>query len=67
MLAVAAPRHGWVLGFFGLLLVAVIAAQIWMGILLTFDGDGPLNRFKNDQDRASTMVTPIDVANHRLA
>jgi uncharacterized membrane protein len=61
LLAVAAPRHGWLLGFFGLLLVAVIAAQVWMGICLTFDkGDGPLNRFKTDAERDAALVMPLE-------
>jgi len=62
ILAVAAPRSGLLLGFFGLLLILAIAGQIWMGVLLTFDVDkeGPLTRFNRPEDNTTeTMVQPI--------
>jgi hypothetical protein len=49
--------RGWLLTsmIFSLLLVLVAGAQVWMGVLLTFDSnDGPLTKFKPDQ----TIVAP---------
>jgi uncharacterized membrane protein len=43
-----APRSRVLLSAFAFLLVLVMAAQVWLGVLLIFDGDrGPLARFKN--------------------
>lgn len=43
-----APRSRIFLFAFSLLLVLVMAAQAWLGVVLTFDGgSGPLARFKN--------------------
>jgi uncharacterized membrane protein len=48
ILARFAPRSRVILGLLSLLLLAVIATQVWTGILMLFDSDnGPLNRFKN--------------------
>ena len=46
IVAAAAPKNTILLGLFATLLVAVIAAQVWMGVLLTFDHEGPLMKFK---------------------
>jgi uncharacterized membrane protein len=59
------PRSRVILGAFAFLLVLVMAAQVWLGVLLTFDGDhGPLARFKNaaevnapDEENPSTPTT----------
>jgi len=49
-----APRSRVFLGAFAFLLVLVMAAQIWLGVLLIFDGDhGPLARFKNPAEAAA--------------
>jgi uncharacterized membrane protein len=46
-----APRSRVILSGFGLLLVIAMAGQIWLGVLLTFDGDrGPLARFKTQAE-----------------
>jgi uncharacterized membrane protein len=45
------PRSRVLLGLFSLLLVAVMAAQVWLGVLLTFDGGrGPLARFRTAEE-----------------
>ena len=42
-----APRRRFVLSFFTLILLAAVAAQVWIGILLLFDTpDGPVNHFQ---------------------
>lgn len=41
LLAAFAPRRPLMLGIFGVLLVAVIAAQTWVGVLRTFQRDKP--------------------------
>lgn len=46
-----APRSRVFLSALALLLVLVMAAQVWLGVLLLFDGDrGPLARFKNEAE-----------------
>ena len=46
-----APRSRVFLSGFALLLVLVMAAQVWLGVLLIFDGGrGPLARFKNSAE-----------------
>lgn len=48
------PRSRVILSGLSLLLVLVMAAQIWIGVLLTFDGDrGPLARFKNPAEASA--------------
>lgn len=47
LLARFAPRQRVLLGLCGLVLVAAVAAQVWVGVLLLYDGsDGPVTRFK---------------------
>jgi uncharacterized membrane protein len=61
-----APRSRIILGVFSLLLVLVMAAQVWLGVLLLFDGGrGPLARFKNsteanvqDEDQSAPATQP---------
>lgn len=53
ILAVAAPRNSALLMFFATLMILVIAAQVWIGVLLTFDREGPLTRFKTAADTKS--------------
>jgi uncharacterized membrane protein len=44
-----APRSRVVLSGLSFLLVLAMAGQVWLGVLLLFDGDrGPLSRFKSD-------------------
>ena len=46
-----APRSRFILGVFGVLLVAAMAGQVWLGVLLTFDGDhGSLSKFKTEAE-----------------
>jgi uncharacterized membrane protein len=46
-----APRSRVFLSALALLLVLVMAAQVWLGVLLLFDGDrGPLARFKTEAE-----------------
>ncbi len=59
ILAAAAPRNSVILGFFALLLILAIAAQIWIGILLTFDKEGPLTRFKTEEDKRAGDKAPL--------
>jgi disulfide bond formation protein DsbB len=50
-----APRSRVILSAFGFLLVVAMAGQIWLGILLTFDGGhGPLAGFKSETANATT-------------
>jgi uncharacterized membrane protein len=50
------PRARFMLGVCAMVLIAVMAAQVWMGILLLYDGDtGPLSRFKTAQPTPATM------------
>jgi hypothetical protein len=52
------------LGFFATLLLLVVAAQVWIGIALTFDHEGPLTRFKtptkHDDSPEPSSATPDD-------
>jgi uncharacterized membrane protein len=49
------PRSRVILSAFALLLVLVMAAQVWLGVLLIFDGGrGPLARFKNSAEASAT-------------
>jgi len=42
-----APRHREFLGLTALLLILAVAAQVWVGTLLLFDGDtGPIDHFR---------------------
>jgi len=59
ILAVAAPRNSAMLMFFGTLLVLVIVAQVWMGVLLTFDKEGPLTRFKTAADTKDSEAAAV--------
>jgi hypothetical protein len=52
-----APRASLVLSFFATLLVLVIAAQVWMGIALTFEGEGPLTHFETDTGHTDSSAT----------
>lgn len=58
-----APRSRVVLSAFSVLLVLAMAGQIWLGVLLIYDGDrGPLARFKteaqaNEQESNSPAPT----------
>jgi uncharacterized membrane protein len=46
-----APRSRVILSGFGLLLVIAMAGQVWLGVLLTFDGGrGSLSRFKTEAE-----------------
>jgi uncharacterized membrane protein len=46
MVARFTPRSRLLLAFFALLLLAVLAGQVWFGVLLTYDTvEGPLTRF----------------------
>lgn len=54
-----APRARVFLGACALLLIAVMAAQVWIGILLLYDGDtGPLSRMKHSQAMPTTQPAP---------
>jgi len=56
-----APRSRVFLAAFSFLMVLVMAAQIWLGVMLTFDGGrGPLARFKNTAE--ATVPDPDDAA-----
>jgi uncharacterized membrane protein len=56
ILARWAPKARVLLGASTLVLVMIMAAQVWMGILLLYDGDtGPLKRFKSDQATPATQ------------
>ncbi len=64
-----APRSRVVLSMFSFLLVAVMAVQVWLGVLLLFDGGrGPLAGFKpasdSDQSAPATLpsVSPMTMA-----
>jgi uncharacterized membrane protein len=49
-----APRSRVILSGFSLLLVLAMAGQIWLGILLTFDGGrGPKTRFRTEAEAAA--------------
>ena len=51
-----APQQKTVLAIFASLLVLAIAAQVWLGVLLQFDGgDGPLYRF-SPPDKSSASA-----------
>ncbi|HZL36076.1 MAG TPA: DUF2231 domain-containing protein [Tepidisphaeraceae bacterium] len=60
-LAAFAPRRPMLLMLFSTLLILVIAAQIWMGVLMTFDGNGPLTRFKTAADKSRESAAAIGV------
>jgi hypothetical protein len=54
-----APRSRVILSAFGFLLVVAMAGQIWLGIMLTFDGGrGPLARFRTETE--ATAPEPED-------
>ena len=60
-----APRQRWFVGGLCLLMVLVIASEIWLGILLIADTttEGPLYRFAPDTDQQqSAMVVPANTA-----
>ena len=60
-----APRSRVILSGFGLLLVLAIAGQIWLGILLTFDGGrGPLARFKTQAESTAPAEEAPAPATH---
>lgn len=55
-----APRSRVVLSFFVFLLLGVMAVQIWLGVLLLFDGGfGPKTGFKTEADMQETTPTTI--------
>lgn len=55
-----APRSRVVLSAFSFLLVAVMAVQIWLGVLLLFDGGrGPLAGFKPTSDSGESTPTTM--------
>ena len=59
ILARWAPKARVFLGASALILIMIMAAQVWMGILLLYDGDtGPLKRFKNPQATPATQPMP---------
>ncbi|HET6248790.1 MAG TPA: DUF2231 domain-containing protein [Tepidisphaeraceae bacterium] len=57
LLAWIAPKRSLLLGFFGLLLVLVIAAQVWIGVLLTFDDSGHSLYHFSHGDETTTSST----------
>jgi hypothetical protein len=57
MLAWLSPRKRGMLIIFSSLLVLVVAAQVWMGVLLTFDGgSGTLTHFKTVAEKAAAKA-----------
>ena len=53
-----APRSRVILSAFGFVLVLAMACQIWLGILLTFDGGrGSLSRFKTEAEATAPEPT----------
>lgn len=55
-----APRRRVILSILCMLLVFTVAAQIWIGILLLFDGDsGPAHRFKQSAANQPTSIVPV--------
>ncbi len=57
-----APRSRFLIGFTALLLLLVIAAQTWMGILLLFDGGGgPLTRFQPAEVSAQQSAPAVPI------
>jgi uncharacterized membrane protein len=55
LLARFGPRSRVILSGLSLLLVLAMAGQVWLGVLLLFDGGhGPLARFKNDAEATSS-------------
>jgi uncharacterized membrane protein len=58
-----APQQKTMLAIFGLLLVLAMAAQVWLGVLLTFDGadpKAPLLRFTPPDKDSASLVSPQD-------
>lgn len=54
------PINRTFLGIFSILLILVVAAQFWMGILLLYDDDrGPLTKFNSAPVSVETPPTPI--------
>jgi uncharacterized membrane protein len=53
-----APRSRVFLGGLSLLLILVMAAQVWVGVLMAFDGDrGPLAGFKTEAQSTAPPTT----------
>jgi len=52
------PRRRIALAFFSIVLVFLMVAQVWIGILLTFDDEGPLMHF-NKADADSAMIDHV--------
>ena len=52
--AVAMPRRPLVLLVLSALAVLVIAAQVWVGVLLTFDDEGPLTHFNKAEEQTDS-------------
>jgi len=53
IVAVAMPRRPFPLLILSSLAVLVIAAQVWIGVLLTFEDEGPLTHFKAEETEGS--------------
>lgn len=58
-LAAWAPRRPLLLTFFATLMVLLIAAQVWIGIALSFNGEGPLTHFKEKKKKKSAEAALI--------
>jgi hypothetical protein len=66
-LAVWAPRRPFLLTVASALLVFLLGAQVWIGILLTFDEEGPLTRFNPPDSDSSASSALIHVDGARSA
>jgi uncharacterized membrane protein len=57
-LALWAPRRPLLLTFFAALLVLIVAAQVWIGVLMTFDAEmeGPLTHFNREKTAGIPVV-----------
>jgi len=55
-----APHSRVTLAFFATLLVAAMAAQVWVGILMLYDSDdGPITRFKTTAELQQSSPTTM--------
>ncbi|MDB5299587.1 MAG: hypothetical protein JWO87_1250 [Phycisphaerales bacterium] len=61
-LALWAPRRPGLLTVFAALLVLIVAGQVWMGVLMTFDSEmeGPLTHFTREKTAAAPAM--VDTA-----
>ncbi|MDB5329782.1 MAG: hypothetical protein JWP03_933 [Phycisphaerales bacterium] len=57
-LALWAPRRPLLLTFFAALLVLIVAGQVWIGVLMTFDAEmeGPLTHFNREKTAGIPVV-----------